>query len=145
MEGCDVCNAKQRMRVSYGRKMLCGECFNEYRMMFEGIVSNKTRRRIKHAEEHPNDNPLFNAFKRGWETEEREKGLDHVPIPQWMEDHYQRLYKHQSALWEEKSSEINDDTRFYQEDLEGSRRRYEERNRKMIEEQRKIDGISENT
>lgn len=59
MKGCDICNAKQRMRVSYGRKMLCGECYYEYRMIFEGILKNRymemseEQRRIDGISENP--------------------------------------------------------------------------------------------
>lgn len=77
MKSCDICEFGEGNLYSYKRRDLCYDCLMEYQAIFEN-------------EDH---NPFFLAFKRGWETQEKEGGYEPAPIPKWIEEDYKLLFK----------------------------------------------------
>ena len=61
--------------------MMCHDCLVEYSQMIDGTVS---KRREK------SNNPLFDAFVRGWESVERENNLKQIEIPKGIKDWYKQ-------------------------------------------------------
>jgi hypothetical protein len=54
-------------------KEVCPECVSEYQKIFSS------------------PSPLFDAFKRGWSTAEKEEGLPPLEIPKSIQDYYRYL------------------------------------------------------
>ena len=114
MKGCEICKAKQKILNDFKSKKLCNECTEEYRQMFDGIFSNRAKKRIARernktfeevwqidlGKEDSSKNEAFNAFKRGWESYEEENNLEKIPIPEGMKKLYEDAYEGSKAYWE---------------------------------------------
>lgn len=84
---CKYCRAKHRVQfaVVYRNIEMCQDCAAEYAKIFDGFQNRAERKSKK--------NPLFKAFKEGWEAQEKENNLSKVPIPPAIQQYYIELFK----------------------------------------------------
>ena len=81
---CKYCGARPRVQfASVFRDIeMCHDCACEYSAIFDGFQGRRKK-----------SNPLFESFKKGWESEEEENNLQRLPIPPVILEYYNELLK----------------------------------------------------
>ena len=127
---CKFCGARPRIQfaVKYAGLTMCAECKIEYQAIFEGKL-------INGAIEKQPKNPLFEAFKRGWEQTEVDHKLNPLQIPGHIESFYHALWLQEQARWE----------RMTEQELSADKERREAFYKRILTDQEHKNGISEDT
>lgn len=93
---CRYCGARHRdsFMSHFPDKSVCPDCCYEYRKIFFNF-KNRDKRKIEE------NNPLFEAFKRGWEKEEVSSNLTYIKIPESLKNYYHSLWLLEKRRWDQ--------------------------------------------
>jgi hypothetical protein len=98
-----------RKSNNYRGNQVCDECFHEYRTIIEGTLSQNSLKRLQKSKNIADSNPLFAAFKKGWEYEEDRSGLVPMENPDWIRDRYDDIYQSFSNDWKQSDTDFEID------------------------------------